>query len=137
MRFFTLVLTSLFLAIANFSFAQEHDHSKEAIELNNGKKWKVDSNMMTHIKQMESDVKTTTSAKNKDFSTLNTQLLKGIAALTSNCTMTGQAHDELHKWLVPFIGTVNEFNDKLNVKEQQLWFAEVQDAMKEFNTYFN
>lgn len=34
----------------------QHDDGSEVIELNNGQKWKVDANMLTHIRNMESDV---------------------------------------------------------------------------------
>jgi hypothetical protein len=35
----------------------EHQHSEnEAIQLNDGEKWKVDDNMMRHIRNMEKDV---------------------------------------------------------------------------------
>ena len=33
-----------------------HDDESEAIELNNGEKWQVDANMITHIRNMENDV---------------------------------------------------------------------------------
>ena len=33
-----------------------HDDESEAIELNNGEKWKVDANMITHIRNMENDI---------------------------------------------------------------------------------
>ena len=32
------------------------DDESEAIELNNGEKWKVDANMITHIRNMENDI---------------------------------------------------------------------------------
>ena len=36
---------------------EEHQHSEsETIQLNNGEKWKVDDNMMLHIRNMEKDI---------------------------------------------------------------------------------
>ena len=34
----------------------QHDEESEAIELNNGEKWKVDANMITLIRNMENDI---------------------------------------------------------------------------------
>jgi hypothetical protein len=90
---------------------EEHQHSDtEAIQLNKGKKWKVDDNMMLHIRNMEKDVMNFNSENNKKYPLLANKLKSNIDLLTSNCTMKGEAHDELHKWLVPYIELVDEFS---------------------------
>lgn len=131
-----LLLFLAFLATALSSYAQGHDHEHEAIVLNEGEKWKVDDNMMIHLKKMAVDVEAAGDQESKDFETLHKQLAEGITALTSNCTMTGQAHDELHKWLVPFIGTANGYDTEMTAKQKQEWLQEVQNAMTVFNLYF-
>jgi hypothetical protein len=82
-----------------------HQHSEsDSIEFNNGAKWKVVPDMMKHIRNMESDINRFAETKHsdlKDYTQLGASLQKNIDLLTSNCTMEGKAHDELHKWLVP------------------------------------
>ena len=112
---------------------EEHQHSdSEAIQLNEGKKWKVDDNMMLHIRNMEKDVMNFNSENNKNYPLLANKLKSNIDLLTSNCTMKGEAHDELHKWLVPYI----ELVDKFSKEKSKNQFIEIQHSFKTFNQYF-
>ena len=115
----------------------EHEHSSEdSIELDNGKKWVVVDEMMQHIQNMETDVEQFGKLKEKDFSVLATKLKDNIDLLTSNCTMTGKAHDELHKWLLPYIDLVSELSAAENDNEAGQTYKEIQASLKTFNTYF-
>ena len=112
---------------------EEHQHSdSEAIQLNEGKKWKVDDNMMLHIRNMEKDVMNFNSENNKNYPLLANKLKSNIDLLTSNCTMKGEAHDELHKWLVPYIALVDSFSKEKSANQ----FTEIQHSFKTFNQYF-
>lgn len=118
----------------------EHQHSEsEAIELNNGAKWTVVPDMMKYIRTMESDIKQFAESKKsdlKDFQQLGTALQKNVDLLTSNCTMEGKAHDELHKWLVPYIDLVSKLNKSENADEAKKVVEEIQTSYQTFNIYF-
>ena len=112
---------------------EEHQHSEsETIQLNNGEKWKVDDNMMLHIRNMEKDVVHFDQEKSTNYSLLADKLKTNIDILTSNCTMKGQAHDELHKWLVPYIELVDSFSKEKSANQ----FTEIQNSFLTFNQYF-
>ena len=112
---------------------EEHQHSdNEAIHLNDGEKWKVDDNMMEHIRNMENDIVAFTNKSDKNYTQLASKLKANLDLLTSNCTMKGQAHDELHKWLVPYIDLVDSL-EKENTDEQ---FKAIQHSFENFNQYF-
>lgn len=112
---------------------EEHQHSEsETIQLNNGEKWKVDDNMMIHIRNMEKDVVHFDQEKSTNYSLLANKLKTNIDILISNCTMKGQAHDELHKWLVPYIELVDSFSKEKSANQ----FTEIQNSFKTFNQYF-
>ena len=112
---------------------EEHQHSEsETIQLNNGEKWKVDDNMMLHIRNMEKDVVHFDQEKSTNYSLLANKLKTNIDILTSNCTMKGQAHDELHKWLVPYIELVDSFSEEKSANQ----FTEIQNSFLTFNQYF-
>lgn len=117
-----------------------HQHSEsDSIELNNGAKWKVVPDMLKHIRNMESDINRfaeTKSSDLKDYTQLGSSLQKNIDLLTSNCTMEGKAHDELHKWLVPYIDMVSNLNNSKNNDEALHNFEEIETSYKIFNTYF-
>lgn len=112
---------------------EEHQHSEsETIQLNNGEKWKVDDNMMIHIRNMEKEVVHFDQEKSTNYSLLANKLKTNIDILISNCTMKGQAHDELHKWLVPYIELVDSFSKEKSANQ----FTEIQNSFKTFNQYF-
>lgn len=113
-----------------------HDDESEAIELNNGEKWEVDANMITYIRNMENDVISFAKVEQKDYKSLSEKLQSNIDLLTSNCTMKGKAHDELHKWLLPYMDLVDELSvaeDKIEAEKQ---FQNIQSSFKTFNHYF-
>ena len=113
-----------------------HDDESEAIELNNGEKWKVDANMITHIRNMENDVISFGKVEQKDYKSLSKKLQSNIDLLTSNCTMKGKAHDELHKWLLPYIDLVKELSEAKDETEAEKQFQNIQISFATFNQYF-
>ena len=113
-----------------------HDDESEAIELNNGEKWQVNANMITHIRNMENDVVSYAKVEQKDYKSLSEKLQSNIDLLTSNCTMKGKAHDELHKWLLPYIDLVKEFSEAKDKTEASKHFENIQISFTTFNQYF-
>lgn len=117
-----------------------HQHSeRDSIELNNGAKWEVVPKMLKHIRNMESDINQFAETKHsdlKDYTQLGSSLQKNIDLLTSNCTMEGKAHDELHKWLLPYIDMVDKLNKSKNNDEAIHNFQEIEASYKTFNIYF-
>jgi hypothetical protein len=118
---------------------EEHHHHEgelSAIELNNGEEWQVNPEMMVHVQQMKTDVETFSSTNDTAYSALAKKLKANIQLLTSSCTMEGQAHDELHKWLLPFIGLVNDFTAEKDATILSEKFQEIKKSMEEFDLYF-
>lgn len=115
---------------------QNHGDDPEAIELNNGEKWIVDANMMAYIRKMENDVLSYVKAEQKDFHSLSEKLQTNLDLLTSNCTMKGKAHDELHKWLLPYIDTVNDLSKANDEAAASNTFEVIQTSFITFNAYF-
>lgn len=113
-----------------------HDDESEAIELNNGEKWKVDANMITLIRNMENDINSFAKVEQKDYKALAEKLQSNIDLLTSNCTMKGKAHDELHKWLLPYIDLVKELSEVKDETEALKQFENIQTSFTTFNQYF-
>ncbi len=118
----------------------EHHHEEhEPITLNNGAKWKVDENMMTYIRKMETQTGQLAGKKEISLPELQSfadSLQVNLDALTTSCTMTGQAHDELHKWLVPFIDMASHLQKATAQEEARKSFDEIEESFHTFNTYF-
>lgn len=117
----------------------EHHTESESIELNNGLKWKVVPEMMKFIKTMESEVNhfsETSHSQLSEYVELSLVLQKNIDLLTSNCTMEGKAHDELHKWLVPYIETVEKMKSSKNIDEAKEHYNYINQSFNTLNNYF-
>lgn len=113
---------------------EEHHYDEhEAIVLDNGNKWKVVESMLIYIRNMEEAVN---NFEGDDYPALAKTIDENIRTLTESCTMEGQAHDELHKWLVPFIGLSEEFDVAVEKEEQVRIYNEFKEAFVEFNKYF-
>lgn len=109
-----------------------HQIESDAIQLDNGEKWTVDLEMMAHIQSMQDGVRV---SEEIGLDSLATQLKSDLDLLTSNCTMTGQAHDELHKWLLPFIQLVDQFDAAEGVDKKDS-YQELTVSFDEFNQFF-
>lgn len=122
------------------SIETEHHEHTESINLNNGAKWKVDEQMLGFIRSIETDVtnfSSSTGEKNlANYNSLSEKITTNLDSLTSNCTMTGQAHDELHKWLLPFLDLNDYFSASTTVQEADSLYSEITISFIEFNRYF-
>lgn len=105
-------------------------NTQQLINLNSGEKWVVDSEMMVYIRAMEKGIQA--YSMDKETERLSDSLQSNIGSLISSCTMTGQAHDELHKWLLPFMATA----DSLKEKKGKNTIEELNHALKRFHVYF-
>ncbi|MBW7913450.1 MAG: hypothetical protein H3C54_07080 [Taibaiella sp.] len=114
----------------------EHSHEQEGIELNNGQKWKVDENMMVYLVQMEKDITGFSGTTMAEYKQLASGLEQNIELLTSNCTMEGQAHDELHKWLLPFMELSEQFSASATEPDAEKYYGQIKTSMEDFHRYF-
>ena len=86
---------------------EEHDHSGHEhqqpttmVELNNGQKWEANpettegiNNMLALIQDFEKE--------NGDYNGLREAMQNEFKMIFQRCTMTGEAHDQLHNYLLP------------------------------------
>lgn len=108
-----------------------------SIHLNKGKKWKVESKMLLFIRNMETELNKQEQFNSlEQYKNLSLVLKSNLDSLTSNCVMEGEAHDELHKWLLPYIDLTDSLNNAsdLNISEQLR--LTIKDTYKTFNYYF-
>ena len=126
------------ISCTNQSESENSEPNKNTynIELVNNEKWEVNKEMMVHIKDMELNIEAVSNQSSPNYEELGSKLDENIGLLTSNCTMTGKAHDELHKWLLPFIDLVKDLNAADSKEEQKQSFEAIQESMNEFKTYF-
>lgn len=116
--------------------SKEHKDAQHGIELNAGNKWKVDEQMMVYIRAMEKAVLDYTGDNAESFDTLAIFLQEQTNELTSNCTMEGKPHDELHKWLLPYMDLVASMQGAKQETERSEILLQLNASFSELNTYF-
>jgi hypothetical protein len=147
---FLISVTSLLLACSR----EQHVHEQEAaapiekqqpesssaddvnITLNDGEKWKVNPEMMKHVEAMEKDIQSFNGHSLEEYKTLAKKTNDHISELTSSCTMTGRSHEELHKWLHPFMELSEQFGNSESVASAAQHYETIKKQMEVFHQYF-
>ena len=92
--------------------------------------------MMQNIRKMEDAINAFDSSSPEAYKILAQQLQADIDALTTGCTMKGQGHDELHKWLLPYIDKANAFAGAGSDAERRQILQTLKASFNNFNQYF-
>ena len=106
------------------------------IELNQGEKWKVNAEMMPPLAASEKLLSEYAANDEKDYKMLAKNLKENNKALISSCTMDGKSHEELHKWLHPYMGMVEELSDASDESKANEVVLKIEQSFKIFNQYF-
>ena len=109
-------------------------HQQSDINLNNGEKWKVNAEMKPHIEKGNELLTEFISNKDKDYQKLAENLKIQNNSLIQSCTMKGESHDELHKWLHPHIELTEKLSNAHSTSEAEEIISQLE---KSFNTYQN
>jgi hypothetical protein len=129
---------NLILMIAGMTFimACHSNHQKIDIELNNGEKWIVNSEMKPHIELSADLLNQFISNQDKDFHQLAKNLKEQNNALIKSCTMKGKSHDELHKWLHPHMELIDELSNAKNYNDAEEIISKLENSFKTYHKYF-
>lgn len=132
------MIARLIIATVLFSiiFSCNHHPENAALELNNGEKWNVNAEMMPFLTTSKTLIAEFEAGSDKDYKSLAAQLKESNKQLISSCTMTGKSHEELHKWLHPYMGFLDELDEAKNEQEAGQVFEKIKTSFDTFGTYF-
>lgn len=118
------------------SAATDAIENPHEIHLNDGAKWVVVPKMMESIRAMEIEINNFNGTRLQEYKDHSKNISELLDELTSNCTMKGDAHDELHKWLLPFIELNEELTKSTSVEMAINLVRKQKVAIQLFNIYF-
>jgi hypothetical protein len=127
--FYLVVFTLFFLGSCNNAPVGD-------LELNNGAKWQVNTEMMPPLKASNQLVANYAANGKKDYKALAEKLKANNKVLISSCTMSGKSHDELHKWLHPYMGLVAELESAQDETQANQTLKKIEASFKTFNQFF-
>src|SRR5690554_4525770 len=87
---------------------QEQLLKLDEIELNNEQRWLVNDEMKPFIIASENLFVDYINSQDSNHKKLAQDLKVNADALIKSCTMEGKAHDELHKWLHPYLKRIKQ-----------------------------
>lgn len=113
-----------------------HHVQTPEVTLDNGKKWKVNFAITKGISNMRQLVE---SINNKssldDYHRLGEKLLNEFNTILRRCDMTGEAHNQLHNYLVPLRGWFKTLK-KGDIAECRFALTSLKEHLGKFNSYF-
>ncbi len=120
------VLAALFLSCKNDTKNEIPSSSEKKelnidesikLKLNNGQKWIANEETHIGIKNMDSLIKAFNANDAKSYFDLGQALSIQTSFVIKNCTMKGEAHDQLHVVLVPMLDDILVLKETKNNKD--------------------
>ncbi|MFN3528884.1 MAG: hypothetical protein ACK417_03055 [Bacteroidia bacterium] len=106
------------------------------LQLNGAERWQMNREMQLPVAASEALLQSYVNSGAPDADSLARSLRKLSKELISSCKMEGQGHDELHKWLHPYLKQLSELENAASA-EQQYKIANVMYAsFEELHRYF-
>lgn len=116
--------------------AQEQHQMSGQLTLDYGKKWKANTETTQGIQKMSTMANQATSRwQTKDYHELKTKLDLTLTEILQQCTMTGEAHEQLHNYLMPLQKIIAQLgsDDRDQCEQSRL---ELVQHLKEYDQYF-
>ena len=116
-----------------------HDmvQKSEAIQMDNGNKWLVNSEMKPFVMKGEELVNVYVDKNQTDYKLLASDLKQQNEQLIKSCTMDGASHDELHKWLHPHLELTKKLETATDATNAAATVMELQKSYQQYHEYFN
>lgn len=106
----------------------------EKLSLNEGEKWKANSETIEGIEAM---LNTLNNDEIQSASELKKELMKSMGYIFKQCNMKGEAHEQLHHYILPLRNYVDELDEKeLTKTELESKKQRIKEHLVLFSTYF-
>ncbi len=132
----TIKLISVIVITLLIYSCGHNSHGESVVTLNNGSKWKANPETTTGINNMVQLMNSFTQTEDSSsFIELESNLSNEFNLIFKNCTMKGEAHNQLHNYLFPmkelFEGL--KTNDLNSQKEN---FDKLKTHLASYSIYF-
>lgn len=107
--------------------AQHADAATASLQLDHGVKWRLDEHTRAQFQIMHERLSSATSGKE-----LGSKLQHDVEQLIAGCTMTGDAHQQLHVFLAQFMPAVNALQETGDAADE----TQVKTLLAQYPQYF-
>lgn len=116
--------------------AHHYNESTDALELNEGERWTVNEEMKPFVSKQEELLNTYAQSNQSDYKALAGQLQEQNQLLIQSCTMTGKGHDELHKWLHPYMALLVDLEQAESKENADKLISEANASFETYHAHF-
>jgi len=114
----------------------EHYNEVEELKLNNGNLWGANIETTDGMNAMLQLMDNFSENENPEaFATLKQNLETEFKTIIEKCTMTGEAHDQLHVFIVPMRDLFNGLTDS-DIENSNENFNKLNAHLKEYKNFF-
>lgn len=116
---------------------EEETHESDGVlQLNNGDLWMANAETSEGIQNMRQLMTNFTDTENMEaFPELKSKLEAEFGTIISKCTMTGEAHDQLHNYLLPMKPLFKDLaSEDLAIRKSGL--EKLTKHLSEYSAYF-
>lgn len=113
----------------------EHMEGMANMELDNGKKWKTNAEMLPFINEQEKLLKAFDDEKD-DYKVLAAKMNAANEKLIKSCTMKGKSHDVLHLWLTDHMKNIDLLSKATTQQEAEKIAESLEHSMETYHQYF-
>ncbi|MFT5723422.1 MAG: hypothetical protein ACI9JN_000535 [Bacteroidia bacterium] len=132
-----VIFTAVLLAFGcNSGNNANTDSDANNISLNDGQKWVVNAEMTPFINESNNTLAEYISSSDTDYLSLAKALKNQNSKLIKSCTMKGESHDELHKWLHPHMGLINALAQADSDDTATQIIKDLETSFNTYKTYF-
>ncbi|HMN06069.1 MAG TPA: hypothetical protein PKD45_10100 [Flavobacteriales bacterium] len=114
------------------SHEQHGDETGHAVQLDNGKTWEANAETTQGIEAMAS-IAAGYDAATGDGVVLKEELMAEFQEIFAKCTMTGEAHEQLHNYLLPLKGMLDGLGDEPTAEQ----LAALRDYLGSYGNFFH
>lgn len=118
---------------------EPHHHATghSPLYLNDGKPWKINEEMKPYLTKSKEILKTYNNNENDtNYESLSLFLKEQNNLLIRSCTMTGEAHDVLHEWLMPHLELTAALEKAESQEEADNIIHDLYNSFVDFNKFF-
>lgn len=114
----------------------DSDSNSEELHLNGDQKWNVSPHMIAHLDSIENLILSNENLDNMTGQSLANAIDSQLKLVTQSCDMQGEAHEQLHLWLLPFWDLVDQLATSEGQENQVKLVNELITSMNSYHTYF-
>lgn len=115
---------------------EQHHNEVEELKLNNGNLWEANTETTVGINAMLQLMDNFSEDENPEaYATLKQNLETEFKTIVQKCTMTGEAHDQLHVFIVPMKDLFNGLTAS-DIENSKTHFNKLNTHLKMYKNFF-